>query len=201
MVGKYILKMNKILRMNEINNSINTYTGKTIDLLNPDPNQIDTIDIAKGLTNQARFCGQLHTYYSVADHSLLVADLAVDYARKNGLREEEIPVLQLYALLHDASEAYIKDIPRPLKVLLSDYLRIESYIMAAILEHFDITVSSLIKEIVKQADNEALEIEYDVFYQDGKDSRIVYRSLHNIYNFYYYRLERYIKEYKESKNV
>ena len=59
-----------------------------------------------------RYTGHCRTFYSVAEHSIRVAQIVV-------------PELKLHALLHDASEAYIQDISRPLKNLLVEYKRLE----------------------------------------------------------------------------
>lgn len=73
----------------------------------PDVAQIDAYDIAQALSNQCRFGGHCRTFYSVAQHSCLLADV---------VREEDAsPVTALWALLHDASEAYLVDLPHPLK--------------------------------------------------------------------------------------
>lgn len=78
---------------------VRTYTGKLVDVANPDPETIDIVDIARGLSHQCRYNGQLPTFYSVAQHSIIVAH----YAGISGL-------------LHDAAEAYIGDLISPLKV-------------------------------------------------------------------------------------
>jgi len=51
-----------------------TFTGKRFDVLNPDPNLIDPIDIANGLAKESRFSGQCRGFYSVAQHSVLMAN-------------------------------------------------------------------------------------------------------------------------------
>lgn len=82
---------------------IKTYTGKMINPLDASTKDIDIIDIAVALSRQARWSG--HTrfgHYSVAEHSVRVSRICA--------RGEE-----LWGLLHDASEAYLCDIPRPVK--------------------------------------------------------------------------------------
>jgi len=81
---------------------ITTYTGKKIHYLDPQPDEIDIEDIAHSLSMTCRFSGHCKKFYSVAEHSVRVADI--------------VPLkLRLQALLHDAAEAYITDIPRPIK--------------------------------------------------------------------------------------
>ncbi len=77
---------------------IATSTGKHIDFVNITPDQICIEDIARGLSNECRFAGQLESFYSVAQHSVYVSQIVP-------------PEYALEALLHDAAEAYIKDIP------------------------------------------------------------------------------------------
>lgn len=99
---------------------LGTNLGKRIDLLNPDPREICIEDIITGLNAVPRFMGQTKTPYSVLQHSLGVASLVG-------------PEYKLAALLHDATEAYIGDVPTPLKELLGDrYRGVEKRIADAI---------------------------------------------------------------------
>ena len=88
---------------------LETVTGKLIDVNNPDPASIDIEDIAWGLSRMPRFCG--HTIAavppSVAQHCIFVSDMILHHTNN---REAA-----LVGLLHDASEAYIGDIPSPVK--------------------------------------------------------------------------------------
>lgn len=77
-----------------------TVSGKSVDLVYPDWREIDFRDVARGLSQIARFAGQSRRVISVAEHSLVVAELAP-------------PALRLPALLHDAHEAFLSDWPRP----------------------------------------------------------------------------------------
>lgn len=100
-----------------------TWSGKRLDILDPQPESIHLLDIAHGLANECRFAGQCRAYYSVAQHSVTASHLV-----RRGLALE--------ALLHDAAEAYIKDIPTPLKALLPDYQRIEERLDRVIRQRF-----------------------------------------------------------------
>lgn len=104
---------------------IQTYTGKRFYPLDPRPEEIDPIDIARALANQARFSGHTIRHYSVIEHSLRVAYL--------------VPRSEFaYALLHDAAEAYLVDIPRPMKRLpeFQFYRQAEAALMTAIEKRF-----------------------------------------------------------------
>lgn len=87
--------------------SIHTVSGRWIDPLAPDPASIEIEDIAQALANQCRFGGHCRVFYSVAQHCVAVADVC----REGGGSAGEA----LTALMHDAGEAYLVDLPHPLK--------------------------------------------------------------------------------------
>jgi hypothetical protein len=107
---------------------IETYTGKAVDLLRPDPDTICVKDIAHSLALQCRFTGHVRYPYSVAQHSVLLSE----WAARSGLSKEE----QFLHLMHDASEAYLCDVPRPVKPLISEYRVIETRLQQVIMEKF-----------------------------------------------------------------
>lgn len=111
-----------------VDGEICTYTGKWIAPLNPDPSKIDIQDIAHALSNQCRFTGHTREFYSVAQHSVLVSQFCE-------------PADALWGLLHDASEAYLSDIARPIKRepgFGEIYTKCESLLMQAIGTHFNL---------------------------------------------------------------
>ncbi len=121
---------------------INTYYGHTIDYNNPKPTEIDIRDIAHNLSFENRFIGQTEKPYSVAQHCVLGSWI---------LEEMGTPVLALQFLLHDATEAYVKDIPTPLKKMLGNcYQTIEERFHLAICARFD--VFNFESERIKQMD-------------------------------------------------
>lgn len=124
---------------------IRTYSGFYIDPLNPNPDAIQIRDIAHALTNQCRFAGHTHRRFSVAQHSIMVAD---------AVPEEH----KLAALLHDASEAYLLDIPTPVKAALSGYMEAEDRLMKVIADKFGFKWPLHIS--IKEADKKALEWEW-----------------------------------------
>ena len=124
---------------------IETRFGTKFPFLNPSVEDIDVKDIAFSLANQARWNG--HTpFLSVAEHSVAVA------ARLP-------PHLQLAGLLHDASEAYLSDIPGPIKAYLPDYQKLEEKVQKVIYEKFGIELSNVDKAEIKQADKDATHTE------------------------------------------
>ena len=123
---------------------IQTYTGQAFDLVNPTPAMVNLPDIAHALGHQCRFTGHTSLPYSVAHHSLLVAEL-VD------------PEYRLQALLHDAHEAYIGDVSTPLKWLLPEYRTVERRVWLAVAAAFDI--DPVLHPSVKEADRVMLMTE------------------------------------------
>ena len=95
------------------NNCITTYTGRHIDPLHPDPDMICIEDIAHALSLICRGNGQVKTFFSVGQHCINCAReaLARGYSRR----------VAFACLLHDASECYLSDVPRPFKKTLSGY--------------------------------------------------------------------------------
>ena len=126
--------------------TVRTFTGKNVDLVNPDPGQICIEDIAHHLAKLDRYNGAGHWPYSVGQHSLLVAEaLPGEY--------------KLQGLLHDATEAYLGDVVSPLKALLPEYRKIEQNVMSAICKSFDITFPR--PKIIKRADQSVMAAEME----------------------------------------
>jgi len=128
---------------------LQTYSGRVISLTRPDPRSFHARDIAEGLAKVCRFSGQVHGYYSVAAHTLNVYALV----RLAGGTLQE----QLAALLHDATEAYIADLPSPAKIKCPGYVRLEKRLNKAIAKRFN--APETMPAIVKWADDEMLDYE------------------------------------------
>lgn len=105
--------------------TISTYTGKTVDLLEPDPDTICIEDIAHALSLICRFTGHTRKHYSVGQHSVLVAQHCGS-------------AFQFEGLMHDASEAYLNDVARPLKRCLAEYKAIEERFERMLAIKFDL---------------------------------------------------------------
>ena len=106
---------------------IQTYTGTRFYPMDPLPEEIDIRDIAHALSNLCRFTGHVREFYSVAQHCVLVSQ---NCNKPNAL----------WGLLHDASEAYIGDLHRPLKKdrSMQAYRWIERRIMLAVCAAFNL---------------------------------------------------------------
>lgn len=120
---------------------IQTFTGKAFYPLDPVVADIDIEDIAHALAHQCRYGGHCRQFYSVAEHSVL-------------LSQSVAPEHALWALLHDASEAYLVDVPRPVKAELREYREIEDRLLAAIAARFGLV--SAIPPAVHEADRRIL---------------------------------------------
>lgn len=141
-----------------------TYTGRIIYPLDPRPEDIDIRDVAHALSLQCRFAGHSRFHYSVAQHSVLVMNL-LGFAPDLGQEDEtDVPVgtLELTALLHDASETYLIDVPRPLKRSLPEYKVAEVAWERAVAERYALPFP--MPKSVKWADEAALAIERDALF-------------------------------------
>ncbi len=99
-------------------------SGCLFDLADPEASEIKVEDIAHGLAHTCRYAGQCDGFYSVAEHSVLVS--------------QTVPHAKLAALFHDAAEAFVGDMSRPLKQLLPEYIKIEKRIERAIFQRLGI---------------------------------------------------------------
>jgi hypothetical protein len=102
---------------------LQTASGRMFWPLDPRPEDVLIEDVAHHLSHLCRFAGACREFYSVAEHSVHVS-------------EHCEPKDALWGLLHDAAEAYCVDMPRPIKLHLPDYQRIEHRVQTAVLEKF-----------------------------------------------------------------
>jgi hypothetical protein len=113
---------------------VQSYTGKKISLLSPQPEDFDLESIAIGVSREFRFGNQSSLEYTVAQHSYYVSTLCKNYP--------------LEGLFHDAAEGFIRDIPSPLKKLLPTYAAIEKLFYEAIADRFNLE-KKLPEEVIK----------------------------------------------------
>lgn len=104
---------------------ITTRSGQWFDILRPEDYTFDIEEIAHALSNLCRYTGHTNQFYSVAEHSVLVSRMVSDGNALAGL-------------LHDAGEAYLGDVSRPLKALLPEYKKIEDRVERSIANHFNL---------------------------------------------------------------
>lgn len=107
-----------------------TQSGVRFYPIDPRPDEVRLEDIAHALAMECRFGGQCRTFYSVADHSVRVSHIVP-------------PADALWGLLHDASEAYLKDLPKPLKMLpqFAFYREAEQRLQNTIAESFGLSLT------------------------------------------------------------
>ncbi len=142
------------------NNPILTYTNTMFYPLAPHVDEVKMEDIAHALSQMCRANGHFKSFYSVAQHSINCAQ----EAEARGLSAR----VRLACLLHDASEAYISDITRPVKLFLEDYKKIEQNLQKVIYSKFgidDLTSTEL--RHIDEIDNVLLEFEFTNLHHQG----------------------------------
>ena len=132
-------------------NWIQTYSGRQFWPLEPRAEDVVVEDIAHALSLLCRYGGHSRVFYSVAEHCVLISDR-----------------VGLDGLLLDAGEAYLLDIPRPVKALLPEYKWAEARVQDAIYEALGVPLPTLAEhEAVKEADNRMLATEKLVLHRPG----------------------------------
>lgn len=128
-------------------NWMQTFTGKQFYPLDPRPEDVDPVDIAHSLSLICRYGGHTTRFYSVAEHCVLLSQAVA-------------PEHALWALLHDATEAYVGDMVRPLKSHMPTYQMIEYKVWGAIALRFGIDQPDALPKLmpleVKEADSRIL---------------------------------------------
>ncbi len=112
---------------------LQTVSGRFVNPFDPDPAQLDPGDIARALANVCRFGGHCRPFYSVAQHSVIVSELV----EARGGDVEDV----FAALMHDATEAYLGDMPHPIKhrsPLGAAFREAEAALEAVLRERFSI---------------------------------------------------------------
>lgn len=134
---------------------ITTYTGRHFDPTCPEREKIDIRDIAHALSLTCRGNGHVKTFFSVGQHCVhcaLEAE-ARGYSRR----------LVLACLLHDASECYMSDVPRPVKETMPQYKAVEERLLEQVyIKYLGSSLTDEEEKQVKQIDNDMLY--YDLLY-------------------------------------
>jgi hypothetical protein len=115
---------------------IQTFTGRQFWPLDPRPEDVCIEDIAHALSMKCRYSGHSKIFYSVAEHSVHVSHYLPDG-------------LKLWGLLHDSGEAYLPDVPRPIKPFLTGFKGMEDAIMLAVCERYGLCLQepSMVKRV------------------------------------------------------
>ena len=156
----------------ERNNAyIMTYSGVKFYPFNPNPQDVPHEDIARALSKLNRFGGHTPKFYSVAEHAVHASetlekllDAYTDEAHAAGVSHPAFSRdLLRWAQHHDDSEAFLVDMPRPIKNHMPEYNRVEGSIQEKIKEHLSIKTTSIEDRMVHSIDNAMLFFEKDAF--------------------------------------
>ncbi|RWN51462.1 MAG: hypothetical protein EOS04_24140 [Mesorhizobium sp.] len=120
-----------------------TYTARQFWPLDARPDEVHIEDIAHALSLQCRYAGHCLKFYSVAEHSVMLARWLTEMG--------ESDETALTGLLHDATEAYLVDMPRPVKRSLNDYRLHEAVLWKVVAERYGLP--EVMPAIVHEADD------------------------------------------------
>ena len=144
---------------------MHTSTGKRFFPLDPRPEDICIMDIANGLALDCRYGGQgnVHKFYSVAEHSVLMAE----YACERGWARNIV----FAVLMHDAAEAYLNDLPRAVKHSIGRaYETLEDQVQEVILQKYNLVSTSLGNNLeIKSLDRQIVPLEKECFMNHPQD--------------------------------
>jgi len=124
-----------------------TFSGREIDLANPKVSDVCIDDIAHSLAFQCRYGGHCREFLSIAEHSVVVSLHVPQH-------------LALHGLLHDAAEAYVQDLTRPLRAIVgSIHIPLEDKWLAVLESFFGMTGLVDMPAAVKAVDQSAIATE------------------------------------------
>lgn len=137
-------------------NRIKIYSGAWFDVLNHKPEEIKIEDIAHALSLTCRYGGHCPDLYTVAQHSLIVSEVC-----------QSLGYDPLWGLMHDAAEAYIPDIPKPIKDSLDmgDLITVDTVLTSSIAKRFNL-YPDYVPSFVKKVDDLVLAYEFTILMKD-----------------------------------
>lgn len=121
---------------------IQTVSGRQFWPLEPKADDVDIGDIAHALSMKCRYSGHTQKFYSVAEHSVHIANKA--------LLDGWSPHTALWGLLHDAAEAYLPDIARPIKDAMPGFAAIEEGVERAVANRLACDVPSWFLQVIRE---------------------------------------------------
>jgi len=147
---------------------IATYSGQKVWPLDPRADEIHYDDVCIGLAREGRYGNQSREVYSVGTHSVIVSQFVEQFARERGWSEDDALMAAREGLMHDASEAYIGDVTRPLKRqhVMRGYRRVEDRWWRAVCERFEIHPTPESTMLVKEVDTRIMIDEIDALMLD-----------------------------------
>ena len=146
-----------------MNGKFTTYSGIEFSPEFLQIENVDIKDIAHALSRICRFNGHIKEFYSVAQHCIQVSNTLKDL----GCNKK----IQLCGLLHDAAEAYLGDLPTPIKKTLNDYVLLETQYRNTIFKRFNLFNSwNKLHLEIKDIDDEVLNKEWEFLNGDCKNN-------------------------------
>ena len=137
-----------------------TYTGVVMYPLAPQTSDFRIEDIAHALSLMTRANGHFIRFYSVGQHCIACS--------KEGEARGYSPLVCLALLLHDASEAYLSDITRPVKISLPNYVEIEKSLQKVMEQAFGLeNLTDEDRELISSVDDAMLYYEFENLHKDG----------------------------------
>lgn len=143
--------------------SIRTFSGHYVNVFKPKLATLSIVDVAHSLSMQTRFGGHSRVFYSIAEHSLW-------FARKLQ-KEGHDPLVVFTGLMHDSSEAYLVDIPKPIKLELPDYNKLEHSLTIRLAKKFGFTYP--FPKLIKKLDQKALKHEWNRIIETNKPHKVM----------------------------
>ncbi len=145
-----------------------SFSGERYWIMDPLPEEVHLEDIMVGLANAARYRGQTLYFYSVLTHCVLVSKAVEALALERGWSKEAATAAAFEGLLHDAPEAYLGDVARPLKRMraMKEYCRVEALWEEAIFTQLNVKSTPESKKLVHEVDHRIVLDEIYAFMRD-----------------------------------